>query len=155
MVDFGGGVIPEELFAWIRSNIPDKKTILECGSGRGTVELMKHYTVYSIEHDPHWLNLGANYIFAPLKKYEGYTWYDVDVLKNLPEYDLLLIDGPTANTGRYGIVKNRDLFNWTVPIALDDTHRAEEQRMVKELSALYKKKIHEFKSKDKRFTILT
>ena len=154
MTDFGGGVIPRELFEWIRANIPEGKTILEFGSGHGTVKLMEHYTVFSVEHNPHWMGLGGNYIYAPLKKYDGYIWYDTDMLQNLPEYDFILVDGPTANTGRYGFVYNAQLFDMSVPIALDDTHRDEESRMVKEIAAKHKKTATEYKSADKRFTIL-
>ena len=75
---------------------PKNSTILELGSGTGTIELVKHYTVYSIEHQKQWVGEASrsNYIYAPLKTYGGvFNWYDNHYLNNLPkDYDLLLID---------------------------------------------------------------
>ena len=157
---FGGGVIPEELFNWIRENLPEGKTILEFGSGGGTVELLKHYKVYSVEHDPKWIGYaeGGNYIHAPIKSYDGYSWYDISKLTDLPEYDLILVDGPpgymAGQPGRYGFVKNSGLFNMDVPVILDDTQREVEQGMARDLSKMYYKIPTEYKSKDKKFTVL-
>ena len=159
---FGGGVIPEELFNWIRKNLPEGKTILEFGSGEGTKELLKYYTVYSVEHDKKWLNLaeGGNYIYAPIIDYGGYKWYDfMEIEDNLPtSYDLIIVDGPpgymASHPGRYGFVRHSHLFDMTVPIVLDDTHRDIEQRMAKELMWMYGKKLTEYKSTDKKFTVL-
>ena len=67
----GSWSITKELFDWIRDTLPDGKTILELGSGPGTVKLLEYYKVYSIEHSKRWLGLakGGNYIYAPIKKY--------------------------------------------------------------------------------------
>ena len=160
MNKFGGGVIPEELFNWIHENLPGGKTILEFGSGHGTIELLKYYTVYSVEHDKNWLNLteNGNYIHAPIKSYGEYSWYDTDKLKDLPAYDLILVDGPpgymASQPGRYGFVKNSHLFNMDVPVILDDTQRSVEQRMVVDLCRMYFKIPTEYKSNDKKFTVL-
>ena len=133
---FNDWTIPKELFDWIRDNLPDGKTILELGSGHGTDELRKHYTVYSIEHDLAWIKEG-NYIYAPIIRYPGgYDWYDVSKLTRLPEYDLLLIDGPTGSIGRVGVVIHRFMFDLDVPIVIDDTHREAERRIAMDLSQL-------------------
>ena len=133
---FDTWTIPKELFDWIRQNLPDGKTILELGSGNGTNELRKHYTVYSIEHDPKWLKPNNNYIYAPIVSYNGYFWYDISKLQNLPEYDLLLVDGPTGTIGRRGFVNHRALFNLEVPIVIDDTQRKAEMAMAEDLSRI-------------------
>ena len=41
--------ISEEMYAWLEENLPKGSTILEFGSGTGTIELTKRYTVYSVE----------------------------------------------------------------------------------------------------------
>ena len=132
---FDNWTIPKELFDWIRANLPDGKTILELGSGEGTHELRKHYTVHSIEHDLAFVKEG-NYIHAPIIRYRGYDWYDLTKLKALPEYDLLLIDGPTSVIGRRGFTKHLDLFNLNVPIVIDDTQREAERIIAMDLSQI-------------------
>lgn len=81
---FGKSSIAIELYNWIRENIKDGSTILELGSGRVTGELSKNYTMISVEHDKDWVgkyNSSYIYIYAPIKQYSGYKWYDIDVLK--------------------------------------------------------------------------
>ena len=153
----GSWGITRELFDWIRDTLPDGKTILELGSGRGTVKLLEHYKVYSIEHSKRWLGLakGGNYIYAPIKKYSGYSWYDADTLTDLPQYDLLLVDGPPGTIGRMGIIKYRHLFDMTVPIIVDDTHRRDEQAIAVMLAGMYSKEIKKYGSTKKKFTTLT
>ena len=90
---------------WLLDNLPRQSTILELGSGTGTIELCKYYKVYSIENYKNWLNIAckSTYIYAPLKRYRSdrpnikpYEWFDIDrVKKGIPEtYDCLLIDAP-------------------------------------------------------------
>ena len=160
MTDFGGGVIPKELYNWIRENLEDGKTILEFGSGEGTKALLEHYKVISVEHDKRWIGYakGSHYIYAPLKNYGDYSWYDISVLQDLPKYDLILVDGPPgympSQAGRYGFIRNSRLFDMSVPIILDDTHRIVEMAMVRHLATMYKKTPHEFNGGDKKFTVL-
>ena len=125
--------ISDEMFEWIKANLEEGKTILEFGSGTGTIELTKHWTVYSVEQNEQWLNKApdSHYIHAPLKDHfylhttDKDTWYDeAIVFNNIPEkYDLLLVDGPQGSDVRKGIDKYIDRFRTDVPILLDDTHR--------------------------------
>ena len=46
---FGEWAISEELYEDIKSILPEGKTILEFGSGSGTHELLKHWSVISVE----------------------------------------------------------------------------------------------------------
>ena len=80
-------MMPERAFEWIEKNIPYGSTILEFGSGKGTERLALNYTIFSIEHNPEWINkYNSNYIYAPIKLYEqdsqknGLGWYDIDIL---------------------------------------------------------------------------
>ena len=158
---FGGWALHKDVFNWIRENIKDGSTILELGSGTATVELCKFYNVYSIEHDRKWLNKSnSNYIHAPIISYNDkhgkYRWYDVRVLKEkLPKsYDLLLIDGPPGTIGRIPFLYNLELFNWSVPILVDDTSRPDELFLCNQLKTiLNKEEIWNFNS-DKKGTIV-
>lgn len=109
------------------------QTILELGSGESTRILSEKYNVISIEHDEKYIGVHkSHYIYAPLKPIKPTAefpfcaeWYDSDVIKrevpNL-KYDLMIIDGPIAGT-RCGLRKYHDLFNFDVPVIMDDSQR--------------------------------
>lgn len=151
--NLGGWSISVEMFKWILNNIPLNGTILELGSGTGTIELSKFYNVYTIEHDEKWLNKtnNANYIFAPLVD----NWYNVEVLKKkLPKkYDLLIIDGPIQEK-RLNIMKNLDLFDFSGLVIVDDTNRLKDEQLSIDLCKIYNKKLNKIKSEDKEFSVL-
>lgn len=132
-----GWSIGEVLFQWIVDNIKKGDTIVELGSGEATKELAKRYDVYSIEHDPIWMDNAkkAHYIYAPIKR----GWYDPrPIKKGLPkEYSLLLVDGPPGGIGREGILKYINLFRDDIPIIIDDLHRRPEQEIFEELVKRY------------------
>ena len=109
--------------------------ILELGSGYATQMLSDWYKMYSIENNPKWLNrFKSTYIYAPIK--DG--WYDLDALKSLPDYDLILVDGPCASAAnpsiRMGFYKNISLFNVDVPMVFDDVQRHPERELVENVS---------------------
>lgn len=146
--------ISDEMFKWLKNNLEKGKTILEFGSGNGTIELTKHWEVYSVEQDSKWIGVASNsnYIYAPIKN----GWYDeVIVFKNIPEnYDLLLIDGPGGSDLRPGIDKHFDKLNLNVPIILDDTHRVKDRDHAIQLAEVLGKEWEEIKGWQKNFIIL-
>jgi len=154
MSNLGGWAICEGLFNWIRKNLPEGSTILEFGSGRGTIELTKYYNVYSVEQDSQWLGLAekAEYIHAPIK--DG--WYDADILfKNLPEeYDLILVDGPKGSGNRNGLSSYWHMLNVGVPIVMDDTNRTNEYNFALESSRVLNKNVEFLKGNRKGFAVL-
>lgn len=130
---FGGWSLDKKLYNYIRKILADGKTILEFGSGWASGKLSKHYTVYSIEHDPIWLNrYNTHYIYAPIVN----NWYDVEILKNnLPDsYDLIIVDGPPHIIGRRGFFNFLHLFNTNVPIIFDDVNRRAEYELLKDVA---------------------
>ena len=143
-----------EMFLWILHNFPKDSTILELGSGTGTIELSKHYKVYSVEQDKNWLNLAkdSTYIHAPIIN----NWYDSNILfENIPsEYDLLLVDGPSGTGNRNGIQNYWDQFNTDIPIVMDDTHRLAEYNFAFESAEILNKKITIVPGHQKSFAIL-
>lgn len=153
-MEYHGYMISEELYLYIRENLSEGSTILELGSGDGTKILSDHYKMFSIENNEKWLNkYDSTYIYAPIIN----GWFDVDVLKrDLPtEYDLILVDAPPAFTeeARMGFYHNISLFNTSVPIIIDDTHRSGEKRLADNLSKHLGREYREIKSSQKSFCI--
>lgn len=151
--------ITETLFNWLEQETSGD--ILELGSGLGTNLLLQHYSnVYSIEHNIKYIGLtDSNYIYAPIKNYGSYRWYDVNYLKHKLryfDYSVLLIDGPTGDIGRAGILEHLDLFDLKrKTIVIDDTHRkAERQLAFKLMDIIGKKTLIELTTSDKSSIIL-
>ena len=147
--------ISEELYEWIKNNLEHGKTILEFGSGKGTIELTKHWTVYSVEQDLKWIGLApdSNYIHAPLKA----KWYDTDIVfSNIPKkYDLILVDGPKGAKYRAGIDEHWDKFNTNVPLLFDDTHRKKDRNHAINVANLLNKEWTEIKGWQKNFIVVS
>lgn len=136
--------VSQTLIEVIRDLVPDKGIILELGSGEGTEELAKYFTVFSIEHDPEWIGrYKSNYIYAPLvphKPVAGFgdeeaMWYDPEAIRGkLPHsYDLILVDGPPKT--RSGFIKYFELFKSNVPIIFDDVNRKSEMALITKVAA--------------------
>ncbi|HJZ24117.1 MAG TPA: hypothetical protein VJ201_06700 [Candidatus Babeliales bacterium] len=135
--NLGAHSISVDLFMYIIKNIPHGSSILEFGSGRGTGELARYYTIFSIENDPLWLNkYPSTYIYAPIKNYGHYQWYDFDIInKEMPSsYDLILVDGPPGHFGREGFLMNLSMFNTNVTIIVDDIQRDPERILLENVS---------------------
>lgn len=151
---FGGWSISKELFDYVRTIVPEGKTIVEMGSGWASGEFSRYYTVYSIEHDKMWLDrYNTHYIYAPLV--DG--WYDKNAIENrLPEsYDLIIVDGPTHESGYTGFVKNLKLFNTNVPIIIDDVDRPEIHAMLMKLVDKLKRSFEVIDdSRGRRFAVI-
>ena len=149
---FGEWAIDEALFYKIREILPDNSTLIELGSGDGTSELVKHYEVYSVEHDLTWVGKEqkSNYIYAPLKEHKpigNYVkgnnnfWYDPSIMKNkIPtiRHDLVLVDGPPGHF-RSGIIKYLSLFNSKAIYIVDDLNRQFDMKIMIGIATRLKK----------------
>ena len=146
--------ISEEMFHWIKQEIPEGKTILEFGSGTGTIELTKYWNVYSVEQDPIWVGKApdSNYIYAPLKG----DWYDPDIVfSQIPkDYDIIIVDGPMGPNLRSGIDKYWDKLNTNVPLLFDDTHREQDKNHAIHVANLLNKEWVEVNGWQKNFIIV-
>ena len=152
---FGGWAISKELFDFIRSILPEGKILLELGSGWGSSEFSKHYTVYSVEHNPRWLGkYNTHYIHVPIKN----KWYDPVILKaKLPDnYDLILVDGPPGFIGRHGFCTYLDLFKTDLPIVFDDIHRKAEYSLMMQVGQKLQRDvtIFNFGPRKKKFGVI-
>ena len=96
------------------------KIVIEAGSGISTLICaysLKQFSngkVFSFDHDDkfstiivdaikdHNLNNYAQVIHSPLIKYSNrdFEWYDTELLPNIDKIDLLIIDGPPANSAK-------------------------------------------------------
>jgi hypothetical protein len=120
----GGFAIDEKMLDCILQKIPAGQTILEFGSGDGTIELLKYYSVISVEDNPRWVGHASklkttrntsHYIHCPLvpieptEKFGHSLWYNAEVLiESLKKlnfaFDAVIIDGPMGRYGRSGIL---------------------------------------------------
>ena len=154
MSNLNNWAISNELFQWIKNNLPEGKTILEFGSGTGTIELTKYWKVYSVEQNKQWVGKAplSNYIHAPLKN----EWYDEEIVfNNIPKnYDLILIDGPAGSDFRGGIDKHFHKLKSDIPIILDDTHREKDKNHAIKLAKQLGKEWIELKGWQKNFIVI-
>lgn len=131
----GGWALGKKTFDYLVDTFGNKNmTILELGSGYGTGELSKFFTMYSIEHDFKWLTQpnSTTYIHAPL--IDG--WYDIEIVEKGirgVSYDILLIDGPPQGD-RINIQKHMNLFDDTAVWIFDDSERPQ----IAELASTHK-----------------
>ena len=150
---FDGWAISYELFNFILKNLKPGSTILELGSGWGSGQLSKFYTLYSIEHDEGWMGkYNTNYIYAPIQN----GWYNVKVLEEqLPkEYDLILVDGPTGKIGRGGFFDHIYLFNVKGLIVFDDVNRLAEHRLMLQVAELLERPYKIYFAGKKNFGVI-
>jgi hypothetical protein len=135
---------------FIKSILPEGSTILEFGSGDGTIRLSKYFKMYSVENQPEWMDRypeATTYINCSTKWYDteftppemGSTqraWYNPNqLLSKLPEhYDLILVDGPGGHFGRGGFLKFLDSFNTSIPLIFDDVNRPAELELIQKVS---------------------
>lgn len=149
------GSIGEQAVDLIKFLLPEGSSILEFGCGVTTKLLLTWYNVYSIEHNMQWLN-HPNAYHVPLKEYNNtdfkspndisclpfyekqVAWYDPnklsEVLKLVPKYDLIIIDGPNGNYGRGGFYTHLDLFDTNAHMVFHDLNRQAEMELIKKVS---------------------
>jgi hypothetical protein len=123
----GGFEISKNFLSFIKNHLPPNSTILELGSGGGTLELIKSgYKMISIEQNLNYLNLHHNnYCHAPLK--EG--WYDIEIVNDFikeKSYDAILIDGP-ASGDRLKIINSK--LDFSKIIFVDDMDRPRDREV--------------------------
>jgi hypothetical protein len=116
--------MPAEVFDWLRRRLKPTDVVIELGSGEGTGTLATFSTVFTVEHDPAFLDKqNARYIHAPIVN----NWYDPIILGGeLPgSCAAVIVDGPPGAIGRQGLLDHLDLFP-DVPFLFDDVNRRAE-----------------------------
>ena len=118
---FGNWSIDWSLFNWMLSNIPFEYKILELGSGESTQELIKKWSIISVEENIEWVGkFHQNYIHAPIVD----DFYDLTKIK-VKKIDCILVDGP-AHGDRKKLFNNLDFFMKMKPkiLVFDDLDRS-------------------------------
>jgi predicted O-methyltransferase YrrM len=127
-----------------------RRSIVECGSGNSTVYLARLLSqlgvghVFSLEHDLRWaaltsslveregLTQWATVVHAPLVN----GWYDRNVIPIVEDIDLLVIDGPPANTEELAHARYPALPHFSASLArgsavlMDDVDRPGEREVL-------------------------
>lgn len=150
----GFSAMPEYLSAIVTAAVSARGDILECGSGLSTVLLAvaarkSGVRIWSLEHQPKWKsrveralrNLGQGHrvriVDAPLRQYEGYSWYDTRGLPVGLQFALVVCDGPPADTpgGRHGLLPlmGAHLMEGAT-IYVDDAARPDEKAIMRRWS---------------------
>lgn len=129
-----------------------KGPILELGTGLttillGAVAARTGFQVWSLEHSPefflrinnvikHFALKNVNVRLAELKDFGDFSWYNTQVIDDLPDsFSLVVADGPPGNTkgGRVGLLPVlKDRLSKDVRILLDDAERESESKTLSE-----------------------
>jgi hypothetical protein len=128
--------------------------ILECGSGLTTIMMgllagRRGVEIWSLEHSAEWhariTNAlgrhripGVQMCYAPLREFNGFSWYDPPLATMPRDFSLVICDGPPGDTpgGRYGLLPLlRDYLSPGALILLDDAHRPSEQEVMSRWNA--------------------
>ncbi len=137
-------MMPKEIHTWLSDNIKEGSTILEFGSGHGSIELAKRYDLISIEHDEQWIGISeSKYIHAPItdnqlaEQNNQSGWYEttpiIEVIRE-KTIALFIIDGPPGDVGRHGILSIIDVLPKDAVFIVDDIHRDSESDLFQKLS---------------------
>jgi hypothetical protein len=148
--------------------------ILECGSGLTTILLglvagRRGIKTFSLEHHAEWRTRVTKVLaqfqienvqvcLAPLRDYDGFSWYDPPFADLPVEFELVICDGPPGETrgGRYGLWPVfAERLSKSCVILLDDTQRSGEAEVLRRWAADTDLSVAERQSADSSFAIIT
>lgn len=129
-------MMPDDIFTWIEANIKQGESVLEFGSGHGSIKLAKHYNLFSVEHDEEWIGISdSTYIHAEIEENvisaenNQKGWYNESIIREVLKANnivLFIIDGPPGGIGRHGLLSLLDVLPQSAFYVVDDIHREEE-----------------------------
>ena len=133
--------MPIEIHTWLYENIKEGSTILEFGSGHGSIELAKRYDLISIEHDKQWIGISeSRYVHAPItdnpasEEHNQEGWYETTPITEIVQektITVFIVDGPPGEIGRHGILSITDSLPKDAVFIIDDIHRMQNQTCFK------------------------
>ena len=135
--------MPTEIHTWLSENIKEGSTILEFGSGHGSIALAKKYDLISVEHDEQWIGIAeSKYIYAQITENPTSIennqsgWYEIAPIVEViraKQIAVFIIDGPPGDIGRHGILSIIDTLPKEAVFIIDDLHRDEELDLFQKL----------------------
>ncbi|MHA1288572.1 hypothetical protein DRO66_00285 [Candidatus Bathyarchaeota archaeon] len=148
----GGASVEFGLIQWMVQNIQSGSKIVELGSGNASKEIVKGYSLTSIENDEKYLKTHKNTIHAPLVN----GWYDLEKIPDIKtDVVAYLIDGPKARIANRDILlENIHLFNNKATFILDDVNRADELTLATKLSEILGRKMTIHDGNEKQFATI-
>ena len=147
--------ITPKLWQVIRNNVTPGMRTLECGSGLSTILFDRLTSNHkAMEHDQEWLHKMATVSSSVcLSRIDDQTgWY-----RWTPEttFDVILIDGPTGEIGRAGILPHiKRLTHPKTLVIVDDTHRTEESELSSEIGRRIRQKPQRIDDQGKSFDLI-
>jgi hypothetical protein len=150
--------IGQGLFNAMRLVLPKGGTVLELGSGDGSTTELKGagYTVYSIEHSPHYLHRWNTPEFTIHAPFDDTGFYDMNKVRaGIPKnYDILLIDGPDTENRVIRFYEHAiDSFNPKVHWFFDDWG-SEMSIGIKAVAKKTERELLVFEDKIKQYAVL-
>ena len=116
---------------WMKDNLPQDAVVLELGGGAGSVDLHKHWTGWTVEHDYQWYQWlerkGVPAIYSPLR--DGWYGLAPRTVRKLQTADVVIIDGPPS-TLRPNAVHHLHHIKAGATVIYDDAHRTAIRDMV-------------------------
>lgn len=126
-------MMPDDIFLWLETNVKEGATVLEFGSGHGSIRLAKQYNLISIEHDKEWVGVSdSTYIHVEIeenpisKENNQQGWYVLSPIIEAIQgnkIDVFLVDGPPGDIGRHGILSLIGILPTDAIFIIDDVHR--------------------------------
>ncbi len=139
-------MLPHRAINEVGERLSDGATIVELGSGDGTLALLQQgYNVVSVEHDPVWASIHPGTCvltsIKPCAESEAHGeegWYvlNEDDRRFPPKFELLLVDGPPGWIGRSGLLGHEWLIKRATNILIDDTDRTAEAQLAAQLQSM-------------------
>lgn len=129
-------MMPNEIYNWLVENVEEGSTILEFGSGHGSITLAKRYDLISIEHNKEWIGISdSRYIHAKItenavsSENNQLGWYELSPILEVIQTNTIavfIIDGPPGNIGRHGFLSLLESIPENAIFIVDDLHREAE-----------------------------
>jgi len=116
---------------WMKDNVPSTAVVLELGGGAGSIDLHKHWTGWTVEHDFQWYQWlerkGVPAIYSPLR--DGWYGLAPRTVRKLQTADVVIIDGPPS-TLRPNAAHHLHHIKEGAIVVYDDAHRSRVRKMV-------------------------
>lgn len=119
---------------YVRKSIPENSSVVEFGSGDGSSLLASQYRYTCVEHNEDWVCRYPEIMYVQARIKNG--WYDREPIDRcLPKSaDCYIVDGPSPDVGREGLLNNLDVLPNDKPIIFDDVNRNGDLRIAREIA---------------------